>query len=250
MALGKAFLTTRPGPWSVAVPIVAVLAGVLFATTGSAAQAGRSLRSDAAGLPDLIREETQANTRMTQDLQKLTIEVEQLTRDGAPGNAAVQELEKQANGLGVAAGRTAVQGPAVEVELDDSDLDSDRLPPGRDVDDIVVHQQDVQAVVNAFWAGGAEAMMIQDQRIIGTSAIRCVGNTLILQGRVYSPPYRIRAIGDPDKLRDILGQSPEIQIYQEYVRAVGLGYKVTTHDRLEFPAYAGSITPEHARLGK
>ncbi|WP_353951892.1 DUF881 domain-containing protein [Knoellia sp. S7-12] len=245
MAQRKAFLTTRPGPWSVLVPIVAVLAGILFATSGTVAQ-GRSLRSDAAGLPDIIREQTQDNARMTGDLQKLTLEVDELTRDSAPGNTVIQGLDEKADALGVSAGRTAVEGPAVEVQLDDSDLTSDRLPPGRTVDDIVVHQQDVQAVVNAFWAGGAEAMMIQDQRIIATSAIRCVGNTLILQGRVYSPPYRIRAIGDPDSLRDILGQSPEIQIYQEYVKAVGLGYEVTTHDRLEFPAYAGSITPEHA----
>ena len=249
MVQGKAFLTTRPGPWSVLVPVVAVIAGILFATSGTAAQ-GRSLRSDGAGLPDIIREKTQDVTRMTGELERLTAEVDDLTHDGAPGNAAISGLESKADALGVAAGRTAVQGPAVEVQLDDSDLSVDRLPPGRTVDDIVVHQQDVQAVVNAFWAGGAEAMMIQDQRIIATSAVRCVGNTLILQGRVYSPPYRIRAIGDPDKLRDILDQSPEVQIYQEYVDAVGLGYEVTSHDRLEFPAYAGSITPEYATVEK
>jgi len=246
---GKAFLTTRPGPWSVLVPIVAVIAGILFATSGTAAQ-GRSLRSDAAGLPDIIREKAQDNTRMTGDLEKLRNEVDELTHDGAPGNAAVQGLEEKSDALGVSAGRTAVQGPAVEVQLDDSKLPTDRIPEGLGLDSVVVHQQDVQAVVNAFWAGGAEAMMIQDQRIIATSAVRCVGNTLILQGRVYSPPYRIRAIGDPDKLRDILTQSPQIQIYQEYVQAVGLGYEVTSHDRLEFPAYAGSITPEYATVAK
>lgn len=249
MVQRKAFLTTRPGPWSMLVPVVAVLAGVLFATSGTVAQ-GRSLRSDAAGLPDIIREETQANKRMTSEWQELTAEVDDLTHANAPGNAAVEDIEKRAEGLGVSAGRTAVQGPGVEVQLDDSPLSVDRLPEGRSVDDLVVHQQDVQAVVNAFWAGGAEAMMIQDQRIIATSAVRCVGNTLILQGRVYSPPYRIRAIGDPDALRDVLGQSPEVQIYKEYVQAVGLGYEVTMHDRFEFPAYAGSITPEYATVAK
>ncbi|KRE42818.1 DUF881 domain-containing protein [Knoellia sp. Soil729] len=245
MVQRKAFLTARPSPWSVAVPVVAVLAGVLFATSGSVAQ-GRSLRSDGGGLPDIIREKTQDNARMTGQLQRLTAEVDQLTHDGAPGSTAIAGLESRAERLVFAAGRTAVQGPGVGVALDDSSLTQDELPEGFGVDDIVVHQQDVQAVVNAFWAGGAEAMMIQDQRIIATSAIRCVGNTLILQGRVYSPPYRIRAIGDPDRLRDFLRRSPEVQIYQEYVKAVGLGYEVRSYDRLEFPAYAGSITPEHA----
>ena len=247
MVRRKAFLTARPGPWSVAVPIVAVLAGVLFATSGTVAQ-GRSLRSDAAGLPDIIREKTQDNARMTNELQKLTTEVDDLTHAGAPGNIAIQGLESRANTLVFAAGRSAVRGPVVEVALDDSPLTQDQLPEGFGVDDIVVHQQDVQAVVNAFWAGGAEAMMIQDQRIISTSAIRCVGNTLILQGRVYSPPYRIRAMGDVDRLRNILDQSPQVQIYQEYVTAVGLGYKISTFKDMEFPAYSGSITPEHATV--
>ena len=58
------------------------------------------------------------------------------------------------------------------------------LPGTAKPDDLVVHQQDVQAVVNALWHGGAEAMHAQDQRVISTSAVRCVGNTLILQGRV------------------------------------------------------------------
>ncbi len=130
MARRKAFLTTRPGPWSVLVPVVAILAGILFATSGSVAQ-GRSLRSDAAGLPDIIRQQTQDNARMTEELQSLRLEVEELTRDGAPGNAAVDELERKADALARRA-RDAPpsQGPGVEVQLDDSELSSDQLPPG------------------------------------------------------------------------------------------------------------------------
>ncbi len=249
MAERRTFLTTRPTAWSLLVPVVAILAGILFATSGSVAQ-GRSLRSDAAGIPDIIRQQTKDNTRMTQELQALEAEVERLTRTSTPGNEAVEGLKSRADALTIAAGRTPVEGPGIEVRLDDSDLDVDALPDGFTVDDIVVHQQDVQAVVNAFWAGGAEAMMIQDQRIIATSAVRCVGNTLILQGRVYSPPYVIKAIGDPRRLRDILDQSPEVSIYREYVKAVGLGYDVSPPDDFSFPAYAGSITPDYAAVAQ
>lgn len=247
MAPRRAFLTTRPTLWSALVPVVAILAGVLFATSGSVAQ-GRSLRSDAAGLPDIIREKTQDNARMTDELEALNLEVEGLSRHGAPSNAEVEELKRKGDDLGFASGRTAVRGPGVEVQLTDSKVPVDKLPEGFSIDDIVVHQQDVQAVVNALWAGGAEAMMIQDQRVISTSAVRCVGNTLILQGRVYSPPYRIRAIGDPSRLQDMLLQSPEVSIYKEYVRAVGLGYEVRSADSFDFPAYAGSITPDYATV--
>src|SRR5690606_41382455 len=74
----------------------------------------------------------------------------------------------------------------------------DALPisSGLHPDDLVVHQQDLEAVINALWAGGAEALMVQDQRITSLSSVRCVGNVLLLHGRHYSPPYRISAIGD------------------------------------------------------
>ena len=100
------------------------------------------------------------------------------------------------------------------------------MPAGVDPDDYVIHQQDVQAVVNALWAGGAEAMMLQDQRVISTSAVRCVGNTLILQGRVYSPPYVITAIGDRDAMRAALDTDPAVANLRDWSIAVGLGYDV------------------------
>ena len=70
-------------------------------------------------------------------------------------------------------------------------------------------------MVNALWAGGAEAMMLMDQRVISTSAVRCVGNTLLLQGRVYSPPFRITAIGDPSPAAARRSTSPpQVRIYR------------------------------------
>ena len=90
-------------------------------------------------------------------------------------------------------------------------------------------------MVNALWAGGAEAMMLQDQRVISTSAVRCVGNTLILQGRVYSPPYVITAIGDVQGMRAALDADPAVTIYRQYVDALGLGYDVETRPRSTLP---------------
>ena len=130
--------------------------------------------------------------------------------------------------------------------LDDAPFDR-VLPPEFGPNDLVVHQQDLQAVVNALWASGAEAMMLMDQRVISTSAVRCVGNTLHLQGRVYSPPYKVAAIGDTEKLQEGLENSPELEIYRQYVRRIGLGYEVEEHDELEMPAYEGSLDLQYAR---
>ena len=139
-----------------------------------------------------------------------------------------------------------MRGPALRVTLDDAKLAGGEVPAGADPDDYVIHQQDVQSVVNALWQGGAEAMMLQDQRVVSTSAVRCVGNTLILQGRVYSPPYVITAIGDRDAMRSSLDTDPAVANLRDWSIAVGLGYDVKNAGRQTFPAYSGSIVPEHA----
>ena len=92
--------------------------------------------------------------------------------------------------------------------------------------------------------------MIQDQRVISTSAVRCVGNTLLLQGRVYSPPYVITAIGDPERLRKSLQADPQVEIYREWVSAVGVIYEESTEADRTFPAYVGPVTPQVATVAR
>ena len=86
-----------------------------------------------------------------------------------------------------------------------------------------------------------------DQRVIATGAVRCVGNTLILQGRVYSPPFVISAIGDPSALEAALAADPVLTRYQEYVVALGLGYAVERTGEKTFPAFTGPLSNSAAR---
>ena len=145
---------------------------------------------------------------------------------------------KRASGLQAAAGLTPVQGPGLRVTLSDAPRDADgNYPAGVDPDDLVVHQQDVQAVVNAMWAGGAEAMMIMDQRVLTTSAVRCIGNTLLLQGRTYSPPFVVTAIGDADAMVAALDDQPGVRLYRQYVDKFQLVYDVTPVDNVTLPAW-------------
>src|SRR6476620_7101786 len=242
------WLTRRPTLWSAVVPLVALGAGLLFALSATTAR-GTDLRSSGGDLPGLIREHTRQNTVLASRLAQLRAEVDRLSAQQAPGDLRVTQLTTQADRLALAAGTQAVAGPTVRVSLTDAKNVPSVLPDGFSVDDYVVHQQDVQAVVNALWQGGAEAMMLMDQRIISTSAVRCVGNTLILQGRVYSPPYVITAIGNQSDLRASLDASPTVGILRQWVDAVGLGYDVTTGQET-FPAYAGSINLRDARAGR
>jgi len=92
-------------------------------------------------------------------------------------------------------------------------------------------------------------MMIQDQRITSTSSVRCVGNVLLLHGRHYSPPYRVSAIGDPQELAAAVEASPGVQVYLQYVDAVGLGWSLEETPSIDMPAYTGSLRLDHARAG-
>lgn len=242
----RAWLTHRPTGWSALVPVIAIGAGLLFATSGTTAR-GTDLRPEAVDLPDIIRERTLENERSGEDVERLRADVDRLTRSAAPGSKEVRRLDARAKERADAAGTTPLEGESVTVALDDAHLKSDEIPEGYGVDDVVVHQQDVQGVVNALWRGGAEGMQIMDQRVISTSAVRCVGNTLILQGRVYSPPFTITAVGDRDELKAALDEDPSVSIYKQYVDAVGLGYEVTEDDKTTLPAFSGRTRLEHAR---
>jgi uncharacterized protein YlxW (UPF0749 family) len=245
MAGTHAGRVNRPSPWPWLVPVAALVAGTLFASSVRASQ-GEDLRTDQAQLPDLIRAQNRTNETRASGPTDLQGQVDEATAALAPGDLQTQKLERQANEIATAAGRTEVRGPALRVTLDDAKLAGGEVPAGADPDDYVIHQQDVQSVVNALWQGGAEAMMLQDQRVVSTSAVRCVGNTLILQGRVYSPPYVITAIGDRDAMRASLDTDPAVANLRDWSIAVGLGYDVKNVGRQTFPAYSGSIVPEHA----
>jgi uncharacterized protein YlxW (UPF0749 family) len=217
---------------------------MLFATSAGVA-GGTSLRNDTSDLPGLVRSELARLDESQQRVVGLQTEVEQLT--SKVNNPQVRHLQDQASKLVGPAQLEAVMGPGLEVVLNDAPQDAP-VPEGITPDDLVVHQQDLQAVVNALWAAGAEAMMLMDQRVVSTSAVRCVGSTLRLQGQVYSPPYVIKAIGSPAKLRQALDRSPEVSIYREYVRAVGLGYKVTEQRSIRMPAFSGALDLKYAKV--
>jgi uncharacterized protein YlxW (UPF0749 family) len=235
----------RPTRWGVAVPVVLALAGLMAATSAQTAR-GTDLRSNRSDTADLIREQQYRADVQAAQVARLRTQVQQLRTRSAPASSRLSALDAQAGALGRAAGATAVTGPALRVQLDDAPS-ANGVPQGFTADDVVVHQQDVQAVVNALWGAGAEAMTLMDQRVISTSAVRCVGNVLILQDRVYSPPYTITAIGDPGRLAKALQDSATVSVYREYVAAVGLGYDVRTLARTSMPGFDGSLTTPYAR---
>jgi uncharacterized protein YlxW (UPF0749 family) len=234
--------------WTYAIPLLTLTAGALFAA-GAVTARGTDLRGGG-GRTKLIAQIEQENDRIRLDrssYQRLREDIDRISRTG--GDVRVKEAQAEADVLAGRAGFTPLTGAGVRVVLDDAPPNR-TFPDDVDSDSLLVHQQDVQAVVNALWAGGATGMQIMDQRLIDTSAVRCVGNTLILQGVVYSPPFRITATGDPVRLRAALDASPEISLYKDFVSRYGLGYAVRNLDRVTLPAFAGSVGNRYATVLK
>ncbi|MEW1550097.1 DUF881 domain-containing protein [Streptomyces tsukubensis] len=226
---------------------VFALAGLIFVTSFNTAK-GTNLRTDDSllKLSDLIQQRSDRNGELDDSTAKLRNEVDSLARGD---DGYTREEDARFGALKRASGTEKVTGGALSVTLDDAPPDARAAPgyPEPGANDLVIHQQDLQAVVNALWAGGAEGIQVMDQRLISTSAVRCVGNTLILQGRVYSPPYKITAVGDQDRLRKALDRSRAVQNYQLYVKAYGLGWKVDEHDTVTLPGYSGTVDLHHAK---
>lgn len=226
---------------------VFALAGLIFVTSFNTAK-GTNIRTDTSllKLSDLIQERSRKNGELDRSTATVRTDVDTLAgRDD--GSTAAEDAKLR--GLENAAGTRKLTGRAVTVTLNDAPPDATANPgyPDPQPNDLVIHQQDLQAVVNALWEGGAQGIRVMDQRLISTSAVRCVGNTLILQGRVYSPPYKITAVGDPDKLHKAINASPPIQNYLLYVQAYGLGWKVEDDGTTTLPGYSGPVDLHYAK---
>lgn len=229
--------------WRALVPVVCLAAGFMFAASAHDS-GGTDLR--APGIANLADSVQQAEGRVkSADAQvaRLQAQVDSATSAAGQVNGRVAAAQRRVTPLLAPAGLTAVRGPGLEVVLDDAPS----VPSGVDPNQVVVHQSDIQAVVNALWAGGADAMTINGQRMIPTSAVKCVGPTLLLNGEVFSPPFRVAAIGPARTMQDRLDSSPGVRLFKQAASYYGLGYTVETVDRLDLPAYTGSITLSYAR---
>jgi uncharacterized protein YlxW (UPF0749 family) len=225
--------TTRG--WHGGAVLMLGAAGILIAAGISLADTGAVDSTRGADLPDLVAAETERVAELEERSAELTEQVDALTRgsEDDQGRDLTEDLTRQAE----LAGFADVTGPGLTVSLSDAPVPDDLtdLPEGTTPDDFVVHQQDVEAVVNALWTGGADAMAIMDRRITSVSAVRCVGNVIILDGQVYSPPFDITVIGDPSRLSDALERSEQVQIYRDWAQFIGLGYEVTEHAEITLP---------------
>ncbi len=196
-------------------------------------------------LASVVEREADRVDSVRGDLAQLNAEVDSLAR--GVDDRDVRRYKHRIQDLYDPAGMLPATGEGLTVTLSDAPAE---LIEATDQDPnlMVVHQQDIQAVVNALWKGGAKAVTIQGQRVISTTGIKCDGSSVQLQGVPYPQPYEISAVGDQAELLTALATDAYLAVYRAQAEDpdIGIGWDVEADDELVAPAYDGVVDFRYA----
>ena len=173
------------------------------------------------------------------DRDKLAKELEEY-RAGRISGAAQKEMDE----LKARAGETALEGKGIILTLDDS---KQAAKAGENKSLYIIHDEDLLRVINELRAAGAEAISLNGQRLIGSSEIRCVGPTVLVNERRLASPFVISAIGNPQTLDSSLKLRGGVL---ENFKFWGIKADVVQSDKVLVPAFKGIRTFEFAKAVK
>ncbi len=175
-----------------------------------------------------------------EDLEKAEAELEKERESATKNDTALKEKEQEITNGNKIIGLTEVTGPGVIVTLGDSKKDaSTSLDPSM----LLVHDTDVLSVINELKNAGAEAISINDQRLISTSGIICGGNIIEINGEKVGAPFEIKAIGLPEQLAALDRPNG----YLDILRGWSIEVKFEKSNNITIPKYTGTYTYEYAK---
>ncbi len=197
----------------------------------TAAAGGR--RARLATLATARQQRVRGLERQLADLRRRLDRELRASRHGRLGS-----LSAERDRLALLAGIRPVRGEGIEVLLSDSP--PEERPPA-DAGDFEIQDVDIQLVVNQLWALGAEAVAVNGQRMIATSAIRSAGGTILVNYRVLTSPYRIVAIGPARALDRRFRATALARRFRGWVDIYHLGFTVKMTRNVSVPAFGGSV---------
>ena len=174
------------------------------------------------------------------DLADAEAELEKERESATQNDTALKDKEQEITEGNKIIGLTEVTGSGVIVTLGDSKKDaSTSLDPSS----LLVHDTDVLSVINELKNAGAEAISINDQRIIPTTGIICGGNIIDINGEKVGAPFEIKAIGLPEQLAALDRPGGYLELLREY----SIEVKLEKSNNITIPKYTGTITYQYAK---
>ena len=174
------------------------------------------------------------------ELEKAETELEQERESSTQNNSELQKKEEEITNGNKILGLAEVTGPGVIVTLTDSKKD---INSALDPSSLIVHDLDVLSVINELKNAGAEAISINDQRIVPTSGIICGGNIIDINDEKVGAPFEIKAIGLPEQLAALNRPGG----YLERLKSDGIGVELKKSNNITIPKYTGTLTYNYAK---
>lgn len=181
---------------------------------------------------------------LKKQLAELRARLDEIQRNASTQSGASKELQARIDELRARAGLTPVTGDGVVVQLDDARSVS---VSSKDVDKAICHATDLTDIVNTAWKGGAQAVAVNDERVVSSSSVYCVGSTIMVNGTLMSPPFNIAVIGPQNGLLGAFDDPGQLQDIKQRRDVQGLGFRVSRASAIHVPAYSGALNVRYAR---
>jgi len=187
----------------------------------------------------LQKEQNELKTQLAQ----LRARLDEIQRNASTQSGAAKELQTQLDELKASAGLTPESGDGVVVQLDDARNVSVST---RDIDKSICHATDLTDIINTAWKGGAQAIAVNDERVVNSSSVYCVGSTIMVNGTLMSPPFNIAAIGPQNLLLGAYDDPNQLQDIKQRRDVQGLGFHVSRASAIHVPAFSGALNVRYA----
>ncbi len=162
----------------------------------------------------------------------------------AKQKTSLSDINQQIEQQRMVSGMIPVHGPGITATFDDSAARS--VPENEDPANYILHDYDLRDILNTLWAAGAEAIALNGERIVSNTSLYCVGTTVICNATRLSPPYEVRAIGEPEALGAALTGSPQMAKFNQRAQIYDLPVNVELNRDVQVPAYNGSLVFKYA----
>lgn len=206
-------------------------------------------------LLDDVRDQRDTSDQLAAQVEKLDAEVRRERDDALGRTSEGTALGEQVRALERQIGLVAVHGPGMTVTMADSEATTEVDPvTGKEEttpadENGRVLDRDLQRVVNALWASGAEAIAINGQRLSPTSAIRTAGGAILVDLYPLTSPYEIEAIGSETELLTAFTETATASTFRTYAQLYGMTFEPAAASELKLPAGA-PIVPREAGPAK
>jgi uncharacterized protein YlxW (UPF0749 family) len=243
-------MTAAPAPerTRLAHSLVLLLPALLFGLLVSVqwrTQADRNELTVRYNTPLLDAAKTLQNEQKALKLQlaDLRAELDQIQASASTQSGAARELQARINALKAVAGLNERTGDGVEIILDDARGTS---ATAKDIEKSICHNTDLTDIVNQAWRGGAEAIAINEERIVGSSSIYCVGSTIMVNGTLMSPPFKVLVVGPQNELLATYDDPTQLRDIKQRRDVYGLGFRVSRASGVRVPPYRGALNVRFA----